>query len=139
MSSTPTPTSAADVDSPTAAEVDQYQTAFRQLAKGGSDISASRAQRFLARSQLPEADLQHVWQTAVPQKERASMRVGQASFLAVMAAVQLRVARSPSLFQCELFGFTPVCVLPAHRNRQVSHSPWCRASNITNPVRDNRV
>ena len=55
MFSTPTPTSVAEFVSPTAAEVDQYQTAFRQLAKGGSDISASRAQRFLARSRLPEA------------------------------------------------------------------------------------
>ena len=114
MFSTPTPTSAADVVAPTAAEVDQYQTAFRQLAKGGSDISASRAQRFLARSQLPEADLQHVWQTAVPQKERASFRVGQASFLAVMAAVQLRVVAEMAKAAREEQAFAPApAVAPA--------------------------
>ena len=93
MFSTPTPTSAADVVSPTAAEVDQYQTAFRQLAKGGSDISASRAQRFLARSQLPEADLQHVWQTAVPQKERAAARVGQPRQIAEGRGARGRASR----------------------------------------------
>ena len=115
MFSTPTPTSAADVVSPTAAEVDQYQTAFRQLAKGGSDISASRAQSQGAEP-APEADLQHVWQTAVPQKERASARVGQASFLAVMAAVQLRVVAEMAKAAREEQAFAPARA-PSRRRR----------------------